>query len=58
MSTPLLRFSRKIPKHHFSRTGIVEVRRLINDVHCTKSTKKEGEAGGDRVIIPKVDGYK
>ena len=58
MSTPLLRFSRKIPKHHFSRTGIVEVRRLINDVHCTKSTKKEGEAGGDRVIIPKVDGYR
>ena len=57
MSTPLLKFSRKISKHHFSRTGIVEVRRLINHVHCTKSTKREGETGGGRVIIPKVDGY-
>ena len=57
MSTPLLKFSRKISKHHFSRTRIVEVRRLINDAHRTKSTKREGETGGERVIIPKVDGY-
>ena len=57
MSTPLLRFSRKIPKHHFSRTGIVEVRRLINDVHCTKSIKREGGGGRGGVIIPKADGY-